>query len=66
MKHLECLMMYAWMALIASLRCRSSILISEIQTKRAVIERLLRNEMKRLALWPYLCHSLIITGRRPQ
>jgi ubiquinone/menaquinone biosynthesis C-methylase UbiE len=35
-------------------------------TKRAVIERLLRNEMKRLALWPYLCHSLIITGRRPQ
>lgn len=33
---------------------------------RAVIERLLRSEMKRLALWPYLCHSLIITGRRPQ
>jgi len=34
--------------------------------KRAVIERLLRHEMKKLALWPYLCHSLIITGRRPQ
>jgi SAM-dependent methyltransferase len=33
--------------------------------KQAVIERMLRYEMKRLALWPYLCHSLIITGRRP-